>query len=229
MALSGTYQNPFTWPNQLFAYINHPNPADRIAFNYPGDFIMSGDAGTSALSNPQILLTEAWNHLLVTFDVDVSDSRYYENGILRSQKWGGYPLNLDSDASLFLWTNLAGARNFDSVTLFDRSITPSEVASIYEAGVGCQLATAIGSQYTNIAVELKVGVGITLYVDGNDVCTISSASISSNNSSWKLGDASVVSRYLLGSFEITEGTGWSAWSQTEATNYFNSTKGSFGR
>lgn len=61
---------------------------------------MSGHAGSSDLANPQILLTDVWNHLLVTFVVEGNDSRYYENGVLRDQKWGRDPLNLNADASM---------------------------------------------------------------------------------------------------------------------------------
>jgi len=114
--------------------IKDDNGVDRLCFG-----VTSAEGNQVGTLSSSAVVIGKWYHVAGTYDGAVA--RLFVNGIMEDSHRAGFPLNygtrplfIGSSGETFWPGNLNGL--VDEVSLYNRALSPAEIAGIYEAGSG---------------------------------------------------------------------------------------------
>ncbi len=118
----------FSWRNGPYLRTSYYSQRLFLSWGRPG--------GTDVIESGEVLTAGSWSHCAVTYDRASGIARIYHNGVLQNEKVIGSFLLPTSDEFSVGWRsgNNLFKGQIDEVTLYNRSLTPEEIGTIYRAG-----------------------------------------------------------------------------------------------
>ena len=110
-----------------------------------------------------------WRHIAIT--AKSGDSRLYVNGVQTASSSVTFS-TITSTSNLRIGSGFGGVRFFhgqiDEVEIFNRALSDTEIAAIYDAGSGgkCKPAIPVARQLANISSRASVGTGDNVTIGG---------------------------------------------------------------